>query len=89
METSELLTERQKTHGRFEDNARITQALKEIIRAENQKRLARNQRPLLNIQIEALELMCGKISRILAGDPNYPDHWHDAAGYAMLFDGQK
>ena len=25
-----------------------------------------------------------KIARILAGDPNHADHWHDIAGYAIL-----
>jgi hypothetical protein len=25
-----------------------------------------------------------KITRILTGDPNYTDNWHDIAGYAKL-----
>lgn len=25
-----------------------------------------------------------KIARILVGDCNHPDHWHDIAGYATL-----
>ena len=25
-----------------------------------------------------------KIARVLNGDPNYPDNWHDIAGYARL-----
>ena len=29
-----------------------------------------------------------KIGRILAGNPNHSDHWHDIAGYATLVDAQ-
>lgn len=29
-----------------------------------------------------------KIGRILNGDPNYADSWHDIAGYATLIDQQ-
>jgi hypothetical protein len=35
-------------------------------------------------QIEALEMICHKIARVLNGDPNHHDHWHDIAGYATL-----
>lgn len=37
-------------------------------------------------QREALEMVAHKIGRILNGDPNYPDSWHDIAGYAQLVD---
>jgi len=33
---------------------------------------------------EALEMIAHKIGRILNGDPNYADSWHDIAGYAKL-----
>ena len=35
-------------------------------------------------QREALEMLALKIARILNGDPNYADSWHDVAGYATL-----
>ncbi len=35
---------------------------------------------------EALELIATKISRILNGNPNKLDHWHDIAGYATLIE---
>jgi hypothetical protein len=34
--------------------------------------------------MEALEMICTKIARILSGNPNDPDHWKDIAGYAEL-----
>lgn len=33
---------------------------------------------------EALEMIATKISRILNGDPEYHDSWHDISGYAKL-----
>jgi hypothetical protein len=35
-------------------------------------------------QQEALEMIQHKIARILNGDPDYFDNWHDIAGYATL-----
>ncbi|CAB4241391.1 hypothetical protein UFOVP60_42 [uncultured Caudovirales phage] len=37
---------------------------------------------LTGAQQEALDMFASKISRILTGDPNYQDSWHDIAGYA-------
>lgn len=36
------------------------------------------------IHIEALRMINSKIARILNGDPNHIDNWHDIAGYATL-----
>jgi len=33
---------------------------------------------------ESLDMICVKISRIIHGNCNEPDHWHDIAGYAQL-----
>jgi hypothetical protein len=35
-------------------------------------------------QREAFEMNAHKVGRILNGDPNWPDSWHDIAGYAQL-----
>jgi hypothetical protein len=78
VETSELLAERKKTHGDFEDHARITQELKRIM---CDTEVYENLRC---IQREALEMIQHKIGRILAGNPNHKDHWDDIAGYAKL-----
>jgi hypothetical protein len=34
--------------------------------------------------MEALDMIAVKISRILTGDPNYSDNWHDIQGFAKL-----
>jgi hypothetical protein len=35
---------------------------------------------------ESLEMIQLKIARILCGDPEYKDNWHDIIGYAKLID---
>ena len=78
METTALLAERGKTHGDFNEHAHITQNLKAAMRRyDSWERLTASQ-------MEALEMIAHKIGRILAGNPNYADHWDDIAGYAKL-----
>lgn len=76
--TDELLAERAKTHGSYTVHARTTQRLKKIIRAEL------NYEKLNDCQQEAIDMICHKIGRIIAGNPDYADHWDDIAGYARL-----
>ena len=77
-DVNEVLAERGKGYGKFEDLAEISQALKAAFRAwPNWGRLMQDQR-------EALDMIAVKLGRILNGNPNYPDSWVDIAGYAML-----
>ena len=77
-ETQKLLANRGRTHGSFQEHARITQGLKGVIAtAPNWARLSPSQK-------EALEMAAHKIGRILAGDPDFHDHWADLAGYSQL-----
>ena len=76
----QTLSERGGRYGSFIDQGRIEQALKEAMRdTPNWKSLAPDQK-------SALEMIAVKISRILKGDPNYSDSWHDIVGYAKLVD---
>lgn len=36
------------------------------------------------VQQQALRVIADKIARILNGDPDYIDNWHDIAGYSTL-----
>ena len=78
IDLNEILAEREKTHGSFEEHARITYALKTTIRN------TKNWNQLHSDQKEALDMVAHKIGRILAGNPNEPDHWDDTAGYSKL-----
>lgn len=78
MDTTELLAERGKTHGDFTIHAEITQRLKSVVYSmDSRSRLS-------HIQQEAIDMILHKIGRIIAGNPNYKDHWDDIAGYAKL-----
>jgi hypothetical protein len=74
------LDERGTRYGEFMGHAEITCELKGIIA---QYAITREKK-LEPDQIEALDMICHKIGRILNGDPDYADSWHDIAGYAQL-----
>lgn len=79
-----LLIERGATHGNYDDHARITQRLKNVIDDELRHRSLRCQECLSSGAIEALDMISHKIGRIIAGQWDFPDHWEDIAGYALL-----
>lgn len=72
------LAERKTRYGDFETHARITQHIKlAMMNSPNWSMLANDQK-------EALEMVAHKIGRILNGDPDYHDSWHDIVGYTKL-----
>ena len=72
------LEERNSTHGDYGMQAGTSQAIQMTMQAGvNWSRLTCTQR-------DALQMISVKISRILTGNPNHADSWHDIAGYAML-----
>lgn len=74
----ETLAERGTRYGSFESHAAITQNIKGAMRrSPNWNKLAADQ-------TECLEMIAHKIGRILNGDPNYHDSWHDIVGYTKL-----
>ena len=76
------LAARQSTHGSFKESAVTVQRLKTVMRA------APNWELLSGSQKEALEMIQHKIGRILHGDPNFHDNWHDIIGYTKLIEDQ-
>ena len=72
------LNERGTRYGDFEDHAFITQDLKAVMQETP------NWDALKADQKEALEMVAHKIGRILNGDPDYIDSWHDIIGYIRL-----
>lgn len=73
------LGDRGKTHGDFTVHAEITQSLKSAARLN-----ASLWYSLEDTHREAIEMILHKIGRIVAGDPNHHDHWHDIQGYSKL-----
>lgn len=79
-EIDKTLAERGGRYGNFVGHAAVTQQLKEVIR----EAIFTRGKNLGHDQLEALEMICHKIGRIVNGDPNYADSWVDIAGYAKL-----
>ena len=75
---TDILAERQKTHGDFYDVAMVAQELKDVLRR------GKNWKMLDDAQREALEMIATKIARILSGNPHEVDHYRDGAGYFQL-----
>lgn len=73
----QLLNTRHKTHGDYTVHADITQQLKNIMYPHITNAHTNPMR-------ESLDMIAHKIGRILAGDPDFRDHWDDIAGYAKL-----
>lgn len=73
------LDERGSRYGDFSNHARVAQAIQNAMRGEGD-----NWFGLPDIHKQALTVIADKIARILTGDPNYADNWHDIQGYARL-----
>jgi hypothetical protein len=71
------LKERGTRYGVFFTHAKITQDIKRAMNQGNWNKLSDDQK-------ECLEMVAHKIGRILNGDFNYHDSWHDVAGFAKL-----
>ena len=78
MTIEQTLAEREDRYGAFVDHAHLAQHLTQVMRSTTR------YEDLRSIHREALEMIQHKIARILNGDPDYTDNWHDIAGYATL-----
>jgi len=72
-----ILEDRGRDYGDFSKQAYITQIYKGIQRENQVTKLNASQQ-------EALDMIFGKICRIVNGNPNKKDSWADIAGYATL-----
>ena len=78
MSAQELVQTREGTHGSFGENAKVTQAIKRIVRNSP------CYEALNDTQKEAVDRIAMKLGRIVGGNPNVEDHWDDLGGYAEL-----
>ena len=74
MKAKKLTQERGTTHGDFSVNAKVSQAFKRIMATGN----------YTDVQKEAIDLICMKLSRIASGHADFSDHWEDIQGYSQL-----
>ena len=90
MSIENTLAERGSRYGDFKDHADLAQGIqfrmqKFCLKADNADGFIEPWKDRLNnVQRQALTVIADKIARILSGDPNYADNWHDIQGYAKL-----
>lgn len=78
MTIDDTLAERGQRYGAFQDHAAIAQ------RVQHAMEMAPKWSQMPAVHQRALTTIADKIARILNGDPNYIDNWHDIQGYAKL-----
>lgn len=78
MSITQTLKQRKKTHGDYTKTAEVIQKIKATMQESP------NWDKLTYTQKETLEMTAHKIGRVLSGDPDVADHWHDIAGYCTL-----
>ena len=76
----QTLAERQSQYGSFISVANTTGALMSVIKN------TKNGRILPHAHEEALHMICSKIARIVNGDYDFLDNWHDIGGYSKLIE---
>jgi hypothetical protein len=72
------IEDRQSRHGDYGNTSSVAQELKMVMRASKRWAYLKPSRK------ESLELIATKLARILSGNPEDLDHWHDIEGYAHL-----
>ena len=78
-DTQQTLNERQSQYGDFKDVAEMTQGLLFVMEQYGYKDMP-------DMHKEALHMICSKMARIVNGDHNHLDSWHDIGGYAKLIE---
>lgn len=79
-EIDAILNARGSTYGSFMQSSDTVIRIKSIMH----NAVARNAVHLYPDQLQALDMIATKISRIVHGNPNHLDSWTDIAGYATL-----
>lgn len=83
-DVQKTLAERGSRYGDFTYHAAIAQKLQDVMRDAEIQGDEFGWERLTAVQKQALTVIADKIARILSGDPNYADNWHDIQGYARL-----
>ena len=78
MNVIETIKARHATHGNYADQSRLFVSLTEVLLNDPGWQMLSDEQKL------AMMMFCVKMSRIMSGNPNVADHWHDIAGYAAL-----
>jgi len=87
-DVTSTLAERGNRYGDFTDHAELAQELQRIMQGFRKPgpagEIIHPWPKLDSVKRQALTVIADKIARILSGDPDYTDNWHDIQGYAKL-----
>ena len=75
------LNERQSSYGCFEDVALVTENIIDALKQVNYNRMPKTHKM-------AMYMIASKMARIVNGDHNFIESWHDIAGYATLMENE-
>lgn len=75
---NDIIKQRSQSHGDYRYVSKMSQDLKNTLKSSS------FYNDLDFYMAEALDMICMKEARILAGNARMRDHWLDIAGYAML-----
>lgn len=82
------LAERGTRYGDFTDHAELAQELQRTMQGFRRPgpdgTIVHPWPKLDSVKRQALTVIADKIARIISGDPEYTDNWHDIQGYAKL-----
>lgn len=78
MSVEDLIRARDNSHGNYKDNSELFMSFVDALQDSP------NFRELPSTRRKALILIASKMSRIVAGDHSFSDHWDDIIGYAKL-----
>lgn len=81
MTVNDTLSERGKRYGNYQNQTEIINNIENAIHETGAGVQWLYMQP---DQKDALYMIIVKMSRILNGDPDYSDNWHDISGYATL-----
>lgn len=74
----EVLKDRKKTHGPYEESSKFVQLIKSSARTSPQWMSMKPH------QQETIDMVAHKLGRILYGNANFVDSWRDLIGYIQL-----
>lgn len=75
----QTLAERESTYGSFSNVAEMTQGLLFVMSQYGYDGMPDTHK-------ESIHMIASKLARIVNGDFNYKDNWHDIGGYAKLIE---
>lgn len=78
MSLDNTLKERKNRYGDFTEHSELAVELKDSMRKHS------GWGRLRALHKQALDTIMDKVARIINGDPDYADNWHDIQGYAKL-----